>query len=433
MRVAFLVPDKIPSTDYADALFDYTCNAVHQGIGYVAAFAQYERTLDKYEIKRTSEITDKELDSFLDQGWDVIGITLTIFAHQEVAHLCDRIKLISHAKVVLGGPEVTTIKEDVLRSCAAADYAVYGEGEITFCELLDCIRHEGDFRKIRGLIYRDPSGTPVRTSPREFADNLSIFPHPDRSAFKYSYSYHSIIGTRGCPYRCNFCNSSHCWGYRYRMRDPVCIYDEIRYITDLYGKSKIVIFDDDSFNINDNWVKSVCKLITELKVSWRVRGIRAGLVNNEVADSLVESGCIGVSCGVESADNDSLRAMRKGSTIEEILNGVAKIQEREIPVVGNFMIGNIGDTLETVRKSIEYAALFSQADFRIVYPMPYTDLYDYLKANDLFLCEPIPIKYGDAVVGRILFETPTFPVKDRIEAANMVLEAKLLYNVCYGN
>jgi anaerobic magnesium-protoporphyrin IX monomethyl ester cyclase len=432
MRVAFIIPDKTATKEFADTLFDYQCEAVHQGIGYIAAYAKSKALINECITVRTSDMTKEELTSFLEQGWDVIGITLTIFALQEAADLCSLIKQKSCAKIVLGGPEVTTIKEDIFKSCGAADYAIYGEGEITFSELLDCLKNKGSFQKIKGLIYQNELGEPIKNGARSFIDNLSIFSYPDRTIFKYHCSYHSIIGTRGCPYRCNFCNSSQCWGYRHRLRDPKSIYDELKYILTLYNDGKLVIFDDDSFNINENWVKSICRLIKHLKVSWRVRGIRAGLITEEVADSLAEAGCIGVSCGVESANNDSLRAMHKGSTIEEILRGVAILQKRGIPVVGNFMIGNIGDTLDAVQESVRHASLFSQADFRITYPMPYTDLYNYLEANNLFLSEPILIKYGKSIIGRIIFETPGFSIQDRIKAINIALDKKLLHNVEYN-
>jgi anaerobic magnesium-protoporphyrin IX monomethyl ester cyclase len=410
MRIAFIIPDKMPSSEHSDNLLEYQCDAVHQGIGYVAAYANKHFPVDECQVLRTSDATEKELISFLEQKWDVIGITLSLFSLREAAEISGIIKSIGPTKIVVGGAEVSAIQEEVLRLCPHVDYAIYGEGEITFCELLWCIKNGGDLLKIDGFIFRDENGNILKNPAREFENDLDVFPYPDRGLFRYQYDYHSIIGTRGCPFRCTFCNSSRVWGHKYRLRNPESIFDELKYILELFGNNKLFIFQDDTFNYNKKWMEDVCNVIKELRISWRIRGFRASLATDDIAELLKESGCVGLSCGVESANNDALIAMKKGSTFEEILKGVNVLQNKGIPVVGNFMIGNLGDTLETVKESLEYAHLFSQADFRITYPIPYTYLYDYLRANNLFLSEPIPIRFKDTVVGRILFHTPEFPI-----------------------
>jgi len=431
MRIGFLILDSNPNKEHSDNPLEYQCDAVHQGIGYVAAFAKKHLAIRDCQLLRTSDLSDETLIDFLSQSWDVIGISFSLFALQEVQRISEIIKSVTVAKIVVGGPEVTNSQDEILNLCPAVDYAVYGEGEVTFCDLLNCIKSRGDFSTINGLIFRDTSGQVNKNSPRGFVSNLEMFPRPDRSLFKYEYNYHSIIGTRGCPFSCTFCNSSHIWGHKYRLRRPESVLEEIKYISDQFGQNKLFIFQDDTFNYDKKWVLSVCRLIKPLNITWRIRGCRADLITEEIAEALATSGCIGVACGVESANNLALRAMQKGTKIEDIMRGVSLLQISGITVVGNFMIGNVGDTLDSTINSFEYASFFSQADFRIAYPIPHTQLFEYLKLNNLLLPEPIPIVFSNKIIGKLLFSTPEFPVIDRVEAVNLAIKAKLLHNIVF--
>ncbi|MCX6180250.1 MAG: radical SAM protein [Chlorobiales bacterium] len=431
MRIGFIILDSNPTREFSDNLLEYQCDAVHLGIGYISAFAQKNVAHCECQVLRTSNSSLSDILKFLDFGWDLIGMTSSLFSLHEAANISSIAKKIGKSKIVIGGPEVSTLQENILDVCPSIDYAIYGEGEITFVELISCIKHRDNFEKVDGLIFRNEYGVIIKNVPRRFEDNLEIFPYPDRQIFTYEHAYHSIIGTRGCPFRCSFCNSAQIWGNKYRMRKPISVIKEIEYILKFYGKEKLFIFQDDTFNFNEKWTIDICNMIKELKITWRIRGIRASLITEKIAEILAESGCVGIACGVESANDSSLRIMNKKTTIDGIVKGVNMLKNKGIHVVGNFMIGNLGDTFDTVKQSLEYAHMFTQADFRITYPMKNTYLYDYLTTNNLFLPDPIPIIYKESIVGRILFATPEFSVAERIEAITLALKAKLLHNVEY--
>ena len=420
MRVAFIIPDKKMPWD-----------SIHQGIGYLAAYVKKNFPLHECAVFRTYNTSETELMAFLEQKWDVIGLTLTNPVIDEVASIAEITKSIAPTKIVVGGAEVTTLEKEILAKIPLIDYGVIGEGELTFYELLTCLKNNGDIAKVRGLIYRDEDNYICKNSPREFVKNLDLLPYPDRTLFQYPYNYHSMIGTRGCPFKCTFCNSAANWQYKYRRRSPSTIAEEIKYILDIYGREKYFTFNDDVFNLKKDWVVAVCKELEPLSISWWIRGLRADLITEVIADSLAASGCFGVACGVESANNNALKAMNKATTIEKIMQGVEILKARGISVLGQFIIGNHGDTLATVQESIERARHFSEATFGIAYPIPHTFLYDYIKINNYFLPEPVPIKYKDQIIDWILFDTPHFNVEERLKAVELAIEAKVYHNISY--
>ncbi len=420
MRIAFIIPDK-----------EMRWDSVHQGVGYVAAYLNRHFPVSECRVLRTYGLSEDEQLEFLRQDWDVVGLTLTTPAVKEAVWLCQKVKELGNAKIVLGGAEVTTVEEDILTQIPDADFAVIGEGEITFCELMKSLAGECDISTVKGLAYRNSDGEIKQNTIREFEKDLDQFPHPDRTLFEYDYDFHSMIGTRGCPYHCTFCNSSSNWRHQYRVRSPEAVYDEVKYIVDLYGREKYFAFNDDAFNIKKQWVIDVCALLKKLGVKWWIRGLRAGLVTEEVADSLAGSGCMGGAVGVESADNEALKTMRKATNIEEILKGVEIMVSRGLDVTGQFIIGNHGDTLETVKKSLAIAHCFFRATFGIAYPIPHTYLYDYVMKNDLLLKERIPIEHNGKIIDWVLFDTPQFTVEERFEAVRLAIEAKVYHGIDY--
>ncbi|MHB8174576.1 MAG: B12-binding domain-containing radical SAM protein, partial [Nitrospirota bacterium] len=437
MNIGFVIPDKKMPWD-----------GIHQGIGYIAAFALKHFPVSECEVLQTSKATSKETTEFLARNWDIIAMTVTFHGYDEVAELARMAKALGPAKIVIGGPEVTTLQdtaeaihlktskhktvaeEKTLTNLDAVDFAIYGEGEITFCELLECLDSNGDFFKIKGLIHWDKDGNIHKNPPREFAPDLEIFPYPDRSLFANDYIHHTIIGTRGCPYQCTYCGNSMIWGRKYRLRKPETVIEEIKYTMDNFGK-KFLVFNDDSFNLNKKWVMDLCGRIKELDIRWWIRGLRAGLVDEEVADILAASGCHGAACGIESANNAALKAMRKGTTKEQMEMGVELMRARGLEITGQFMIGNHGDTLETIKETIEFARKFDQVSFGVAKPIPGTYLYDYVMENDYMLKDPVPIMHKGKAIDWIVFDTPHFPAKKQLEAVKLTVENRMFHFIDY--
>jgi radical SAM superfamily enzyme YgiQ (UPF0313 family) len=422
MRLGFIVPDRAEPWD-----------SVHQGIGYVAAFAVQELPIDEVAVFRTYQRSPQDLTAFLERGWDVLGLTLTAVTVDECAAIAREAKALAKPpRIVLGGAHVTSEEEHIFVEVPLADYAVVGEGELTYVELLRAIRGDVKFADVLGLVYRDDAGVVRKNAERPWEQDLERFPAPDRSLFQYHYNFHSIIGTRGCPFACTFCNSSANWGRRYRVRSPKAIADEIRAVQAKYGNEKYFAFNDDIFNVKKQWVLEVCEEIRKTGARWWIRGLKAELVDEEMVDAFARSNCIGGACGVESADNRVLKTIQKGTTIERLMNGVDLLYSRNLCLIGQFMIGNMGDTLETVTNSIELSKRFKEKTFGIAYPIPHTTLFDYVHKFGLMVDPPVPITHEGRVIDWIKFATPEFTVEERLEAVRRALQAQVYHNVDYA-
>jgi anaerobic magnesium-protoporphyrin IX monomethyl ester cyclase len=187
------------------------------GICYIATFLNskgYRAGLLDFYIRSVS--MKDLLNSMNRDKPGIIGISTTTETYKSGMRLAGVIKQLSpSATVVMGGCHVTFEYEEALSS-GNVDYAVRGEGEITFYELCNyLLRGEGDLKNINGISYMQ-DGRVVSNPAREFICDLDSLPFPDRSLFdldKYSYPA-SISTSRGCPGRCIFCAAAALSGGR---------------------------------------------------------------------------------------------------------------------------------------------------------------------------------------------------------------------------
>jgi len=410
MNIGFIFPNK-----------DRRYKTVHLGMAYLAAYAREHHHDLNFQVLDTRVATSKETKKFFDSSFDLVGMTVYSPVYYEVIDIFNRIKKTQNKMpVCLGGPYVTTIMEDVFKK-TPADFAVYGEGEITFSELIDHLKGQRKLEEIDGLMYKNDQGAIVTNSPRLKIKDLNKLPLPAYDIFPMErYPLHRMVTTRGCPFGCAWCNSSSLWNQTYRTRDVEDIVTEIEFLIKNYGK-KIFVFGDNSFNIDLKRVERFCDLLIEkkIKILWSV-SLRADIMTHDIACKMAEAGCYNVSIGIESANNEILSKINKSTTIEKMTEGIRMMKKAGIEVLSQFVIGSPYETLETVKESIEYAK-HSECDytnFYTVLPFKGTPQWDYVVNHGTFLTREIHDFH--AMKPKIVFETPEFPYKDRLTAIKLV-------------
>ena len=409
MKIGLIFPNK-----------DRRYKTVHLGLGYLAAYARENHTDLNFQILDTRVATSKETDLFFKTSFDLIGITVFSPVYFEVTNIFNKIKKINNKPpVCLGGPYVTTIMDDIFKR-TPGEYAVYGEGEITFSELIYYLKGQRNLEDIKGLMYKTASGKFFTNPPRPQIQELDTLPFPAYDLFPMDrYPLHRIVSSRGCPYTCSFCNSSSIWLGKWRKRSANNIIKEIDHLIENYGR-KIFVFADNSFNIDTERVDEFCDLLirNKTKILWSA-SIRVDIISQPLANKMKEAGCYNVAVGIESANNEVLSKINKKTTIEEMTTGIKIFKKAGIEVLGQFVIGSPHDTLETVKESLDYAKN-SECDFINFYsvlPFKGTPQWDYVLENGEFVTKKIHDFHS--INPRIVFETPEFSYDDRLKAINI--------------
>jgi radical SAM superfamily enzyme YgiQ (UPF0313 family) len=143
-----------------------------------------------------------------------------------------------------------------------------------------------------------------------------------------------------------------------------------------------VWFFDELFMVNEKRVFEICERFLEesLGIKYFCTG-RLDKVSVKVLDIMKRSGCVAIDYGIEQFDDDALRKMDKKLTTAEIENGIKLTLERGMQPIFNIIFGNLGDTRQTLRKSLDFLRKYNDYGqlrvIRPVTPYPGSPLYDF--------------------------------------------------------
>lgn len=389
MKVMLINP---PFTNYG-GLEGHGGKAPPLNLGYLAAYVRQQRRyydisiLDAEVLGMTFEKIEAHIKK---EKPDVIGITSStpaFLSALRISRICKDVD--ANIKVILGGihPSAFPIQTASEKSI---DFVVVGEGELTFLDLLDAIEKKNGYQDISGIAYRD-DGIVIQNRPRQLIENLDTLPFPARDLMQnelYSppptkrvstFKATSLTSARGCPYNCNFCSAHVIWTRRYRFRNAENVVDEMEYCVSNFGIREFAITDE-LFALNRDKALTFCEEILNrgLNIAW-VCMSRAGQVDEELLKMMKRAGCKEISFGLESGDEEMLsKIIHKKSTLDTARQTIGLVKKVGIRTHASYMIGNIGETERTIRKTIEFAKELNTdvAAFFIASPLPGTELYE---------------------------------------------------------
>lgn len=140
------------------------------------------------------------------QGADVVGLSVYIWNYALILELVPLLQ----GRVMLGGPQVTSIERQLLERLPGVEIIVTGEGETVFVELLRAFCGEIALRAVPGIT------TPQFQTPPPPALDLAALPlmYGDMLDRHPGLSWISFQASRGCPFGCRYC----CWGGSRKLR-----------------------------------------------------------------------------------------------------------------------------------------------------------------------------------------------------------------------
>jgi radical SAM superfamily enzyme YgiQ (UPF0313 family) len=363
---------------------------------------------------------------------DIIGISSFTPNFHNAAAIATKIRSFSGAQIILGGIHASTMPGEILKNHPEFDVIVIGEGEATIAEL-SRISAGGcscaELNKINGIAFRE-NGSIIITPPREFIKDVDSLPFPDRAQIDlrlFTLHKHMDIGkryaemltSRGCPFNCTFCASHLTSGRGFRPHSPEYVVNEIKFLRESYGIEHIV-FQDDTFTLQESRVTEICERLLRDKISiyWSCWA-RVNTVNRKLLTLMRKSGCFSIGYGVESGDENVLKAIKKGITLDQCREAFRISHELGLKTLGFFIFGCTGDTPETVEKTVRFAIELnpSIALFTRMIPYPGTEVYQQ-KAADTAAGSWGNYKYFDATVKQSLENFPGVDLDKLCASAN---------------
>jgi hopanoid biosynthesis associated radical SAM protein HpnJ len=324
-------------------------------------------------------------------------------------------------KVAFVGPPVTIEPEKSLRASNAIDFVVRREFDYQIADYARGKPLESlagvSFRK-NGQIVNNPEGAPI--------ENLDDLPwvtkvyQRDLDVRRYNVPfllnpYISFYTTRGCPAMCTFClwPQTHS-GHRWRLRSTDDIAREVAFAKDAFPYVKEIFFDDDTFNYQKARTIELCKKLKPLNFTWSCTS--RVTTDYETLRAMKDSGCRLLIVGYESGEQQILKNIKKGATIDMALRFTENCKKLGLVIHGDYIIGLPGETRETIRKTIDFAKRLDTETIQvsIAHAYPGTEFYDYAQKNGLVTIENMTDERGHQL------PNVTYPGLDRGELVDWV-------------
>jgi radical SAM superfamily enzyme YgiQ (UPF0313 family) len=317
------------------------------------------------------------------------------------------------------GTHVTAMPGETLRDYPALDFVLRGEPELTFREVVDVLegRQQTQPPWVRTLLKKtDPSWEPVRShdtpnldgvkglvwrrqgeitvnESRPFIPDLNDLPIPlyhllplnqyRMPLMKGPFAF--VVTSRGCTAGCKYCIKHVSYQWSARLLSPQRIVAELQILRGL-GIRNIHMYAD-LFTINRNQVMELCQRIIDegLEIKWTCNS-RVDYVDEEMLSLMGRAGCWMISWGIESGDEAILKRAAKGADPRKAGQALAWARQAGIKNWGYFIIGLPGETVDSIRQTIDFAKRLplELALFHIAAPYPGTPFFFEVIENGWF-------------------------------------------------
>lgn len=376
-----------PQTDVREMRELY---AHHENIGIALIAGQLRRSgheVDLFDL-RVHRLGEREMvDRLARRPYALIGLSVNYVTFPSAIRIAQLLSL-SGAKrpfVALGGEHATYMDAEILKVYRSVDGVVRGEGERSFCDLADALQHGRALATVLGLTFRDESsGAAVRNANRPAELHLDQLAHAARDISSLAMATGvpieiGILGQRGCPFPCSFCNAQRFLGNEQvsqRYRSAKDIVDEIEAIIPLFaGRKNLLRFYDATFVTKSAQSR---KLIEEFCSEMEARGIAtpfdAFIRANSFDFSSQEDrglllrlrrlGLISTYIGLEAGDDEQLDVYNKRVDASESERAFQFLKSVGMSGATNgCMVFHQGATFEQVRNSILFLQRIGLATF----------------------------------------------------------------------
>ena len=405
MKVTFINPPF--KTEYGKFSRESRSPSVgHSGVLYYPLWLIYAASVVKKEgfdiefydacAKRTdADETLRLIDSRIADSRLFVLDTSTPSIYSDVAFAEKLKNKYPDSYVVLVGTHPSATVEETMAISQMVDCIARKEYDYIVRDLAIAIRDGKPFSDVNGLSYRADNGEVINNPDAEYITNLDEIPFISKFVKEYldvkdyvfaaaAFPSIQIFTGRGCPARCNFCvypQTMH--GHMYRLRSVDNVVAEFEYIVSNMPEVKEIVIEDDNFTVNKQRTVEICqKLIDKkIKIKWLCNA-RVNL-DYDTMKLMKKAGCHLIIPGVESVNQQILKNIKKGTTVKQIEDYMANAKKAGLMVHACYMVGNNGETHETMCDTLQAALRFKTdtAQFFPLIPYPGTEAYEWAKSN----------------------------------------------------
>jgi p-methyltransferase len=340
----------------------HVADTPHLGAYYLASYLR-KRSINA-EIVNFFNYDKEQFKRLLARSPLAVAITTTY--HLSITPIIEIVQFIKaynpDVPIIVGGPRIVHTcldfpekgQDSLLAQMGANIYINENQGELTLSRVcIELAKENPSLERIPNLLYTRDGETFQRTR-REIEDNnmnensldWSLFPTQDLQPMV------SIRTARSCAFKCAFCRYPILGG-PFNLLELDRVNSELNYLHSIGVNHFMVI--DDTFNVPGKRFKTFCQSLinSNYNFTWFCY-FRCANVDRETVELAAKSGCKGVFLGIESGDQEVLKAMNKAAAVDGYQKGIRLLKEYDIITHASIIIGHPGETEQTARNTIEF-------------------------------------------------------------------------------
>ena len=298
----------------------------------------------------------------------VVGVTSMFNNSLQAERLMRTVKDCDDSIITVGGgSHFGALTVQSLQRIPTLDYAIEGEGEEAFTQLLDAIA-TGAVADIPRLCHRvdgEPRQNPSQ-GLMDLAEIPPVWPVVDGciDIGRYARTIPAGAGRRtvyieagrGCPFACTFCATAPFWERKYRVKPVVTLLEEMRFLYEKYGYNGFMLVHD-LLTVDRNYLNELSEAVREsrLPVEWMANH-RTDIDLHGLLPKMKAAGCWAMFFGIESASARLQKTMRKGLKREGIVSTITGLADLGIGSTCSFVIGFPDETPEELSATVALGA-----------------------------------------------------------------------------
>ena len=248
-----------------------------------------------------------------------------------------------------------------------------------------------DAEDVKGIVFKK-DGQIIKTEPEAPLD-LNELPEPpyhlvdvedyvgSQGRFQGEAERSLIfISSRGCPWQCAYCCNPKLSKRRWRSMSAEKTYERAIKLVEKYNLDAIT-FHDEEFLVSRSRAEKIAHLIGG-QFKWWIQGRMDRLKDMDLS-YLEKNGLCEVQPGIESGSDRILEMIKKGETVEDMLEANRALAKTNILPLYNFMVGFPTETHEELMQTVDLALRLLDENpkaqisgFYIFVPYPGTELFD---------------------------------------------------------
>jgi len=291
--------------------------------------------------------------------------------------------------LVAGGAHTTVRPRETLDH--GFDVALVGEAEHSLPRVADWLVGKDDITAIPGAVFRQPDGGIGYGRPSAATQNLDELSPPYLAQSLFDARWYDpsgqdtapggILTSRGCPAKCTFCSNA-VTGRAFRYRSAENVTQEINAWHERCGIEHFPCWDD-ALTAKSARLLELCDAIQrDVTFPFTFGAItRANMVTRELLQAMRRAGLIHVNFGVESGDDEILRAIKKGLRTDQVVRALEWAKQEGLTTACNFMLGFPQETPVELERTLRFMQRIAPmvdafSTMGVVVPFPGTPMYE---------------------------------------------------------